>query len=57
VKTIALTLGALVLAGLLSAQPAQARCFWDGVFGWQCTPDSRPAVPPPACTPFWPFCQ
>lgn len=56
-KTIALTLGAVLVAGLLSAQPAQARCFWDGVFGWQCTPDVPHYAPPArACAPFWPFC-
>ena len=57
-KTIALTLGALLVAGLLSTQPAQARCFWDGVFGWQCTPELHPVAPPPlrACFPIWPFC-
>jgi len=57
VKTLVAALGAVLVAGLLSAQPAQARCFWDGIFGWQCTPDARPVAPPPACSPFWPFCQ
>jgi hypothetical protein len=59
VKTIVAALGALVVAGLLAAQPAQARCYWDGILGWQCTPESRPpmAPPPPACFPFWSFCR
>ena len=56
-KTIVAAFGVLVLAGLLTASPAQARCYWDGIFGWQCTPDYRPYAPPPACFPFWPFCQ
>jgi hypothetical protein len=57
VKMIAGALGALIVAGLLWAPSAQARCYWDGILGWQCTPDNRPHAPPPACFPFWPFCS
>lgn len=56
-KTIVAAFGVLVMASLVAAPPAQARCYWDGIFGWQCTPDHRPYTPPPACLPFWPFCQ